>query len=864
MTQCIFRLAGVLIVAVCFSQVNAQTFNGQGGIPVSSITDDPGNVTISSKATVDGIGNLNSVCSFIEKVTIDVTHTHLEDISIFLIAPGGEVLELTSGNGGDGDNYQITEFTDKATQSIIEGTPPYNGSFRPEGRQTNTTHPFPNTNSPGTFSFVNTFDSAHADGEWTLLINDCSSTGVGVLNAWSITFATTPVADAGPSVTLCAGHSIILTASGGNQNNQYLWNTGQTGPKITVKPTTDTEYTVTVTVDGCSAVDKVMVSIIPSPDADAGPDKVICAGDSVQLAASGGGQYQWSIGGNTPAISVAPTMTTNYIVIVKSDNGCTTQDDVTVMVYPVPSADAGADQTICAGETVLLSGAGGEAYVWSNGDTMQSISVQPLVTTTYQLTATNFYGCSETDTMTVFVKSAPSLSSGANDGINGETHPSQNDIATYSIQPDSGVTHYNWTLSGGGTIVSGQGTTEVTIQWNGSTGGDVCVSASNDCGISSPLCITVKVTPTSELIGQFDHACSTKAGSMDLSLIEACQDEEVNANYLGGESLDENDALAFILHDGNIPGGIIAWNITPEFRYGLRMSFGSTYFISAVAGDVGEDGWPQLNDACVYISEGTPVIFNELPKDFDVIVTPPICRDECNGVIEIKNSRNDLLYAFGNEIFSSNHIFNSACSGVLLVSIMNSAGCVVDSIVTVAEPELLQVDLGPDQNISFGDSVLLIATTSSDAIQFNWLDASACLICSEISVAPLSSTIYHVEISDINGCTATDEIEIHVNHSLSVEKNVFVPTVFTPNGDGINDVFTVKGSGDLASIKSFQVIDRWGNTVCELKNILPGNEGWDGTCHGSQVKTGVYVYLIRTVFTDGEEQVLHGDVTVMR
>ena len=272
----------------------------------------------------------------------------------------------------------------------------------------------------------------------------------------------------------------------------------------------------------------------------------------------------------------------------------------------------------------------------------------------------------------------------------------------------------------------------------------------------------------------------------------------------------------------------------------------------------------QLNDPCLSVSEGTPVIFHGYPKDFDVAVTTPLCQGDCNGIIEIQSTGNGLLYQFGNGTPADANIFNGACSGIMSISVISEGGCSVDSTVIVTDPPLLQVDLGPDQIINIGDSVILTANTSSSVIQYFWFEASACLICPEITVFPSSSTIYEVEVSDMNGCTASDEVEIKVDNLIPIAKNVFVPDVFTPNNDGINDVFFPQGTDDLISINSFEIFDRWGNKIFELKNILPGDEGWDGTYRGQEVRPGVYVYLIRAVFSDGDEEILNGDITLIR
>ncbi|MEO1259532.1 MAG: gliding motility-associated C-terminal domain-containing protein [Bacteroidota bacterium] len=165
----------------------AQTFNGQGNLAVPPT----GTVGITtSDVSVSGIGELGG-CAEIDNVTIDLVHTWDGDLGIFLQSPSGSILELSSGNGGAGDNYQVTSFSDAAGIFITDGVPPFNGGFRPEGRQTDFNCPCSNAPALGTFTFENTFSGENADGTWQLIINDYVGADVGTLNSWSITFTNT-------------------------------------------------------------------------------------------------------------------------------------------------------------------------------------------------------------------------------------------------------------------------------------------------------------------------------------------------------------------------------------------------------------------------------------------------------------------------------------------------------------------------------------------------------------------------------------------------------------------------------------------------------------------------------------------------
>ncbi len=148
-------------------------------------------------------------------------------------------------------------------------------------------------------------------------------------------------------------------------------------------------------------------------NANAGSDEEICLGENVTLTASGGTTYSWSNGATTKSISVNPTATTTYTVTVSEESASDT-DDVLVTVNTV-TAGAGGNQTITEGENVTLTASGGDSYLWSTGETTQSIVVSPTTTITYTVTASKG-GCEDTDNVKITVNEASSTTVTANAG----------------------------------------------------------------------------------------------------------------------------------------------------------------------------------------------------------------------------------------------------------------------------------------------------------------------------------------------------------------------------------------------------------------------------------------------------------------
>jgi gliding motility-associated-like protein len=117
-------------------------------------------------------------------------------------------------------------------------------------------------------------------------------------------------------------------------------------------------------------------------------------------------------------------------------------------------------------------------------------------------------------------------------------------------------------------------------------------------------------------------------------------------------------------------------------------------------------------------------------------------------------------------------------------------------------------------------------------------------------------------IEDENNCSATAKTILKINR----ESCVFIPNIFSPNGDGNNDTFFVNGIQNIAQIIQFQVFNRWGGLVFEQRNIQPNdpNVGWDGALNGRPVNSGVFPYSVEIEFIDGRTELFVGTVALVR
>ncbi|MES2514817.1 MAG: gliding motility-associated C-terminal domain-containing protein [Bacteroidota bacterium] len=320
----------------------------------------------------------------------------------------------------------------------------------------------------------------------------CISTNTVVLN---VNPSPTITASASPTI-VCSGFSSTLTANGGST---YTWMPGSlTGATVAVNPLSTTIYTLTgVDALGCSNSETVTLSVSNPTITAASNPTVLCSGGNATLTAIGASTYTWSpvsLTGST--ITVTPTITTTYSVSGTDGLGCinTTTIDVVVSSNPTLLLSA-SSTTICAGSTTTLTGNGAATYTWNPGSlTGTSVTVNPSSTTTYTVDGNNGAGCIASETITINVNSAPSLSITAT--------PTVLCVAGSVTLTASGANTYTWnpTSSNAASIVDTPSlTTTYTV-----TGADIigCTSTETISVNVGSSTITASANPTVICSGQ--------------------------------------------------------------------------------------------------------------------------------------------------------------------------------------------------------------------------------------------------------------------------------------------------------------------------------------------------------------------------
>ncbi|MBR9921940.1 MAG: T9SS type B sorting domain-containing protein [Bacteroidetes bacterium] len=238
------------------------------------------------------------------------------------------------------------------------------------------------------------------------------------------------------------------------------------------------------------------------------------------------------------------------------------------------------------------------------------------------------------------------------------------------------------------------------------------------------------------------------------------------------------------------------------------------------------------------------------------------------GIINVESTSGGMdpyMYSADGSVYTTETMIDGLTAGAYQLYVQDANGCVETFDFEIEGPPDLTVDLGPDQFITLGETINLSATaTNNNDLVYTWTIpglSEECLTasCDQIQLLPVDNVNILVSVLDtVNQCTAADEVFIEV----SKIRNVYTPNAFSPNFDGINDVFTIYGGPIINQIKTLQVFDRYGAMVYQADSFKAGDEsaGWNGMIRGRMGQSGIYVFMAEVEFIDGVTEIVKGDI----
>jgi gliding motility-associated-like protein len=619
-------------------------------------------------------------------------------------------------------------------------------------------------------------------------------------------------------------------AGGGVGPYTYAWSNQEQGSQI--DQLAAGLYRVTVTdANGCAAESSVQVTqptTAVSVQVVQSFNGCFGAGDNEAAATPAGGTgpytYTWSDGQTAAtAVNLAPG---SYTVTIVDTKNCEATAAITVADLEPITFELLASQPTChdyangSMSITLINGGAGQSptdytFSWSTGNSAISVANLP-GGVTYSATVTDQQGCSgeasrsldNPDPIVFTLDATPASCFGFSDGeafVSSVSGP--NDTYTYRWDNNTGAQT--------SAVATGLAAGEYIVFVTDNEG----CQASGTAVVGQPPALAISFSVQ-------DNGCFGEAKG------------QINASPSGGVG-------SFTLQWSNGAGGLQISNLQAG-------QYQST-----------------LTDAngCSLVS--TTEVMHPDPIVAEVKVTDVSCFGGRNGSFDVSAAGGTppYQYSLNNRDYVGSSNLIGLRAGAYSVYVRDAKGCLFSVPATLAEPAEFTIDAGPDLAIIYGDSVQLQATLENAArpAEIIWLapyeGTLSCTECPTPYARPEYTIDYEVYAIDANGCEATDLLRVIVEKV----KLIAVPTGFTPNGDGENDLLRVHGRPG-SQILSFQVFDRWGELVYQGGDFLvnDASSGWDGSYRDQPLNAGVYLWVLRVRYDDQQEEVLRGQTTLIR
>lgn len=629
--------------------------------------------------------------------------------------------------------------------------------------------------------------------------------------------------------------SATVVPAGGVGPYTVLWDNGLTSTTINNLATNN--YDVTVTdANGCIAQGLADVGQPNTPVSVAVAQTFTgCFGasDNEASATPAGGTgvgyaYSWSNGQTGPtAINLAPGVQS---VSITDSNGCTASAQVTLNDWADIDVNIIAIEPTCFGDANgqmgvnVFSGGAGTAnnaadytFNWSNNGS--GVTIQNLPGgITYSVTVSDHQGCSKVFSRALENPEAITF-----------------DFTHTDVACNAGANGTATVVNVQGSLVGGY-----TYQWSGNAGSQTNTTASN---LSAGLYyVTVTDANGCSSDGQVQVGQPTA-----LSISMATEDEPCYGNALGSVAATVN---------GGVPGYTYTWVGQSQAAATITNLPAGVYSVTA-----------QDANGC-QITASAEVLQPE-PITVTIATKPVDCFGMENGSITVvpQGGSTPFQYSLDNNTYSGSGTLIGLEGGEYTVYVRDRNGCMLIDKATIVSPPEFMVDAGVDSTITIGDLINLSASSVNGAgeVLYTWYapydSTLSCTECPDPQVLATNTITFELYGVDENGCDDKDFVNIFIRKPRVVE----VPTGFTPNGDGTNDVLLVHGQ-EGTIVRMFRLYDRWGELLYEARDfeVNDVNTGWDGSFAGKMMNGGVYLWYVDAEYADGVREVFKGQTTMIR
>ncbi|MHB8259608.1 MAG: DUF7948 domain-containing protein [Bacteroidia bacterium] len=699
-------------------------------------------------------------------------------------------------------------------------------------------------------------------------------TVIGTSSGCSLSATTTVTVNALPSVTvnsatICAGSTATLTAHGAST---YSWNTGATTATITPSPTVTTTYTV-IGSNGCASTATTTVTVNTSPTITVN-SATVCAGSTATLTASGATTYSWNTGATTAIITPSPTVTTSYTVIGTDSNGCVGVATANIIVSSGSISVSATKPTVCWGVADTLNATGVSTYTWtaSNGVPISSNGSQVIVTQTANVTYTvtgSLGGSCATSSATIMITVAPQVTV----AINASPSATICSGSTATLTA-SGATTYSWSTNAATAAISVTPTITTTYTVTGTDINTCTNTATSTVTVntlppvtvnSATLCVGSTATLTAS--GASTYSWNTGATTSTIS-----PSPTVTTTYtVTGTDINTctNTATSTVMVNVLPIITVNSATICAGSTTTLTASGASTY--SWNTGATTSTISPSPTITTTYTVNGTDI--NNCKDSNTVIVTvhqTPIAQPVRDTVIckgsSVTLTETNNLYTYywtgpapSTGTVSTNTSVIITQGGIYTLHTTNSCGNIPTTFTITTDSVKAGFTASPLTGV-VPVSVSFTNTSTGNSLTYTWHfgDGDTSTLINPTENYTSAGTFQAILIATDNlGCKDTTSINIIITEAPTL---VIIPNIFSPNGDGVNDIFSITATG----ITNFNcaVYDRWGLLLYEWTGL---GGGWNGKAkNGTNCTDGTYFYILNYDDNTAKTTTKHGFFELIR
>lgn len=559
----------------------------------------------------------------------------------------------------------------------------------------------------------------------------------------------------------------------------------------------------------------VTVTVVPSTPLNIAPTQTFCLGSAIELSIPNTTNLVWQTpSGNTITTdnliinNAQPSDAGVYTVSIQGGGTCSLPAQTNVIISSGPNVNTSVQNVSCFGDTngTVTANATGNApfiFTWSTGQTEQTIN--NLSPQNYTVQVTDASGCVSSASATVGEPDQIAVTINAMDSDCNINNGSAEANVTGGVAP------YNALWSNGSTGLSVSGLAPGNYQ--------VTITDANNCTQDAAFIIIVANGPNVSLTSSQDASCF-------------------------GEN-NGNAQIAVV--GGNMPYTYL-WTPNVSTSETAENLAAGTYTVA-------------VTDA----SNCTTLFEFAINQPNEIQVQPDVSNPTCglqNGSIALNVSGGTDPYTYSWSPAVSNEMtLNNLSAGSYTAEITDANGCQTTYSQTLQVVGSIPIQVTATSIVvQFGDSVNLGVFVTGGVTDFSvvWFpqESVGCPTCQFTQAGPTENTTYIVTVSTPDGCVSTSSISVSVEIPCS---GAFLPSIFSPNADGLNDEYCVLGSC-VESIE-FSIYNRWGEEVFRTNNQ---GRCWDGKFRGKDAPQGIYAYKFLATESNGKTTVSSGNITLVR